>query len=57
MISLMNCSCVATMLRSTLMDGLTTQKAALKYIGERFRLKADLPQWTSDENIARYLLK
>jgi len=39
------------------MDGLITQKAALKYIGERFRLKADLPQWTSDENIARYLLK
>ena len=53
----MNFSCVAAMLRSTLADGLITQRAALKYIGERFRLKAELPEWTSDEDIARYLLK
>ena len=53
----MNFSCVATMLRSTLADGLITQRAALKYIGERFRLKAELPEWTSDEDVARYLLK
>ena len=53
----MNFSCVAAMLRSTLADGLITQRAALKYIGERFRLKAELPEWISDEDIARYLLK
>ena len=53
----MNFSCVAAMLRSTLADGLITQRAALKYIGERFRLKAELPEWTSDEDVARYLLK
>lgn len=49
--------CVAAMLRSALTMGLTTQKAVLKYIGERFRLKSDLTDWVSDEDVARYLLK
>ena len=45
------------MLRTVLSDGLTTQSAVLKFIGERFRPKADLPEWTSDENVTRHLLK
>ena len=49
--------CVSSMLRTALSDGLTTQSAVLKFIGERFRPKADLPEWTSDEDVTRHLLK
>ena len=45
------------MLRTALSDGLTTQSSVLMFIGERFRPKADLPEWTSDEDITRHLLK
>ena len=45
------------MLRTALSDGLTTQSSVLKFIGERFRPRADLPEWTSDEDITRHLLK
>ena len=48
---------VAAMLRSALDDGLTSQTDVLKFIGERFRVKADLPPWTSDEDVARHLLR
>ena len=45
------------MLRLALVENLTTQQAALKYIGERLRVRAELPEWTSDIDVARYLLK
>ena len=48
---------VSSMLRSALDDGLTSQTSVLKFIGERFRVKVDLPPWTSDEDVARHLLR
>ena len=45
------------MLRSALDEGLMTQQSVLKFIGERFRVKAELPPWTSDEDVARHLLR
>ena len=45
------------MLRSKLAMGLMTQRSVLKYIGERFRLKTELPEWTSEEDVTRHLLK
>lgn len=45
------------MLRSALDDGLTSQTSVLKFIGERFRAKVELPPWTSDEDVARNLLR
>ena len=45
------------MLRTALSDGLTTQLSVLKFIGERFRPRADLPEWTSDEDVTKHLLK
>ncbi len=45
------------MLRSALDEGLTSQKSMLKYIGELFRLKAELSSWTTDEDVCRHLLR
>lgn len=53
----LHCSCVASMLRLSLAESLNTQQAALQYIGERLRVRAELPDWTSDVHVARYLLK
>ena len=50
-------SCVSSMLRTALSDGLTTHSSVLKFIGERFRPKADLPEWTSNEDVTRHLLE
>jgi len=50
-------SCVTSMLRSAQEEGLTSHQAVLKYVGERFRLKAELPPWTSDEDVTRHLLR
>lgn len=38
-------------------EGLLTQKAALQFIGQRFRLKAELPDWTPDEIVTKQLLR
>lgn len=45
------------MLRSALEDGLSSQNSVLKFVGERFRVKSELPLWTSDEDVARHLLR
>lgn len=49
--------CVSSMLRSALDEGLTSQSATLKFLGERFRMKAELPPWTSDEDVARHMIR
>ena len=49
--------CVSSMLRSAQEEGLMSQLSVLKYVGERFRIKAELPPWTSDEDVTRHLLK
>ena len=45
------------MLYAALDEGVVSQATALKYIGERLRTKAELPDWLSDEDVARHLLK
>ena len=45
------------MLYAALDEGVVSQATALKYLGERLRAKAELPDWLSDEDIARHLLK
>lgn len=49
--------CVSGMLYSALDEGVVSQATALKYIGERLRSKAELPDWLSDEDVTRHLLK
>eukprot|EP00731_Ephydatia_muelleri_P007732 Em0004g70a len=49
--------CVSGMLYAALDEGVVSQATALKYIGERLRTKAELPDWLSDEDVARHLLK
>ncbi len=48
---------MSSVLRSALEEGLVSQAAVLQFMGERFRVKMDLPAWTSDEDVARHLLK
>ena len=50
-------SAMARMIRQMRENGLRKQKAALKYIGKRFRVKMSLPEWKTDEEITQYLLK
>ena len=33
------------------------QKTALEFIGQRFRLKAEVPDWVNDDIITKQLLK
>ncbi|XP_069811491.1 DNA-directed RNA polymerase I subunit RPA2 [Dendropsophus ebraccatus] len=49
--------CVTNMLRAVTAEGCLTQKQALKYLGERFRVKFYLPEWYSDEQVAEILLE
>jgi len=48
---------VANMLRMLQNEGLLTQNSVLKYIGERFRIKLNLPEWTTDEEITMFLFQ
>ncbi|XP_067841222.1 DNA-directed RNA polymerase I subunit RPA2 [Heptranchias perlo] len=49
-------SCVAQMLRMVMMEGCTTKKQVLNYLGERFRVKLYLPEWYTNEQAAEFLL-
>ncbi|XP_068747280.1 DNA-directed RNA polymerase I subunit RPA2-like [Montipora capricornis] len=49
--------CVASMLRTAQTEGACTQQAILKYIGERFKFKMSLPEWYSDEAVAKHLIQ
>lgn len=49
--------CVLAMLRFTQSEGVLTRGDALQFIGQRFRIKMELPQWTSNEAVTMQLLK
>lgn len=51
------CSAVCAQLRTAVDEGLTTQKAALQFIGRRFRLKAELPDWVSEEVVTKEVIR
>ncbi|XP_041043934.1 DNA-directed RNA polymerase I subunit RPA2 [Carcharodon carcharias] len=48
-------SCVAHMLRMVMMEGCTTKKQVLNYLGERFRVKLHLAEWYTNEQAAEFL--
>lgn len=50
-------SCIANMLRLVQQESLFCQQHVKQYIGQRFRVKCDLPSWYSDEDITDFLLK
>ena len=45
------------MLRQAQQEKLSTQKAVLQYIGERFRVKLGRPAWYTDTQVALFLLR
>ncbi|XP_036402565.1 DNA-directed RNA polymerase I subunit RPA2 [Megalops cyprinoides] len=50
-------SCVSEMLRIVMEEGCTTRKKVLNYLGERFRVKMNLPEWYTNEQCANFLLE
>lgn len=49
--------CVCSQLRAAMEEGLVNQKTALQFMGERFRVKAEIPDWVPDEIVTKQLLK
>ena len=49
--------CVCAQLRAAMEEGLVSQKAALQFMGQRFRVKAELPDWVPDEIVTKQLLR
>uniref|UniRef100_A0A8C7QA41 DNA-directed RNA polymerase subunit beta n=1 Tax=Oncorhynchus mykiss TaxID=8022 RepID=A0A8C7QA41_ONCMY len=49
-------SCVSEMLRLVMEEGCITRGKVLNYLGERFRVKMNLPEWYTHEQCANYLL-
>ncbi|TRY55888.1 hypothetical protein DNTS_029133 [Danionella cerebrum] len=49
-------SCVSEMLRMVMDQGCTTKAKVLVYLGERFRVKLNLPEWYTNEQCAHFLL-
>lgn len=45
------------MLRIVMEEGCSTQKQVLNYVGERFRVKLNLPDWYSNRQAAEFLFK
>ena len=50
-------SCVASMLRFPQSEGVTSHRDVVRHIGVRFRVKADLPEWYTDEDITNYFIR
>ena len=50
-------SCASEMLRIVMEEGCTTRSKVLNYLGERFRVKMNLPEWYTNEQCAHFLLK
>uniref|UniRef100_A0AC11ARJ4 RNA polymerase I subunit B n=1 Tax=Ovis aries TaxID=9940 RepID=A0AC11ARJ4_SHEEP len=46
---------VSQMLRIVMEEGCSTQKQVLNYLGERFRVKLNLPDWYPNEQAAEFL--
>nr|XP_033792439.1 DNA-directed RNA polymerase I subunit RPA2 [Geotrypetes seraphini] len=49
-------NCISQILRMVSEEGCSTQKQVLKYLGQRFRVKLNLPDWYSEEQAAEFLL-
>uniref|UniRef100_A0A1A8I9F1 DNA-directed RNA polymerase subunit beta n=1 Tax=Nothobranchius kuhntae TaxID=321403 RepID=A0A1A8I9F1_NOTKU len=49
-------TCVSEMLRMVMEEGCTTRSSVLSYLGERFRVKLNLPEWYTNEQCANVLL-
>nr|XP_057929565.1 DNA-directed RNA polymerase I subunit RPA2 isoform X2 [Doryrhamphus excisus] len=49
-------SCISEMLRMVSEKGCTTHSKVLAYLGERFRVKMNLPEWYTNEECANFLL-
>jgi len=50
-------TCASEMLRVVMEEGCTTRSQVLKFLGERFRVKLNLPDWYTNEQCANFLLK
>lgn len=50
-------TCVSEMLRIVMEENCTTRSKVLNYLGERFRVKMNLPEWYTNEQCANFLLK
>ncbi|KAK9412123.1 DNA-directed RNA polymerase I subunit RPA2 [Crotalus adamanteus] len=48
-------NCVSQMLRLVTEDGCVTQKQVLIFLGQRFRVKLNLPDWYSNERVGDFL--
>ncbi|XP_013907831.1 PREDICTED: DNA-directed RNA polymerase I subunit RPA2 isoform X1 [Thamnophis sirtalis] len=48
-------NCVSQMLRLVTEDGCLTQKQVLIFLGQRFRVKLNLPDWYSNERVGEFL--
>ncbi|XP_069001311.1 DNA-directed RNA polymerase I subunit RPA2 [Embiotoca jacksoni] len=49
-------TCASEMLRIVSEEGCTTHRKVLNYLGERFRVKMNLPEWYTNEQCANFLL-
>ncbi|XP_068183212.1 DNA-directed RNA polymerase I subunit RPA2 [Antennarius striatus] len=49
-------SCATEMLRSVMEKGCPTRSKVLSYLGDRFRVKLNLPEWYTNEQCANVLL-
>lgn len=45
------------MLRVSHEENVMTRIDSMRYIGQRFRIKVDMPPWSTDEAICHQLLK
>lgn len=50
-------SCASEMLRVVMEEGCSTRSKVLNYLGERFRVKMNLPEWYTNEQCANLLLE
>lgn len=49
--------CVTEMLRLVMEEGCITRNKVLNFLGERFRVKMNLPEWYTNEQCASILLQ
>nr|XP_060636344.1 DNA-directed RNA polymerase I subunit RPA2-like [Anolis sagrei ordinatus] len=50
-------NCVSQMLRLVSEEGCMTQKQALVFLGQRFRVKMNLPEWYPSEQVGEFLFE
>lgn len=50
-------NCVCQMLRLVAEEGCITQRQVLNFLGQRFRVKLDLPEWYTSEQVGEFLFK